>query len=203
MSGGTDHAGAPRATRPISLLFVNKYYAPDVAATGQILGDLAEHLAARGHSVRVLASRERYAACGRAASPAREFRNGVEVVRLGGTAFGRARHAGRVADYAAYYARVLARLLAGRRYDGVVFLTTPPLLGVVGWLARALRGQRYAVRRNAALGRGGRAPAACAELARLPARRLRRRPRPAHAPAHRCEGSATRACAHGARLGHG
>ena len=136
--------GGPLPDRPPSLLFVNKHYAPDVAATGQILGDLAEYLAARGHEVRVLASREGYAA-GRPAAPASERRNGVDVVRTGGTAFGRGRHAGRIVDYAGYYARVLARLLVGRRYDGVVFLTTPPLLAAVGWLARTLRGQRYGV----------------------------------------------------------
>jgi hypothetical protein len=115
-----------------------------VAATGQILGDLAEHLAARGYAVSVLASRGGYAAARRDGRAAEE-RNGVAVSRVGGTAFGRKRHAGRIADYAAYYARALVRVLAGPRYDGVVFLTTPPLLGVVGWLGRVLRGQRYGV----------------------------------------------------------
>ena len=140
-SPGRDGGSVPR---PLSILFVNKYYAPDVAATGQILSDLAEYLAARGHDVTVLASRGPYSA-GRRRAPVRERRNGVDVHRAGGTSFGRGRHAGRIADYAAYYVRVLARLLAGRRYDGVVFLTTPPLLSVVGWIARALRGQPYAV----------------------------------------------------------
>jgi glycosyltransferase involved in cell wall biosynthesis len=134
----------PGGGRAPSLLFVNQYYAPDVAATGQILGDLAEHLAARGYAVSVLASRGGYAAARRDGRAAEE-RNGVAVSRVGGTAFGRKRHAGRIADYAAYYARALVRVLAGPRYDGVVFLTTPPLLGVVGWLGRVLRGQRYGV----------------------------------------------------------
>ena len=40
---------------------------------------------------------------------------------------------------------MLARLLFGRRYDGVVFLTTPPLISLAGRVARALRGQRYGI----------------------------------------------------------
>lgn len=136
--------GGGDAAHPPSLLFVNKHYAPDVAATGQILSDLAEYLAARGYDVSVLASRDAYAAAGPSATR-NERRNGVRVTRVRGTAFGRGRHIGRIADYAAYYVRVLVRLLAGRRVDGVIFLTTPPLLGAVGWLARALRGQRYGV----------------------------------------------------------
>jgi colanic acid biosynthesis glycosyl transferase WcaI len=39
-----------------SLLFVNQHYTPDIAATGQCLADLAEHLAKSGYYVEVLAS---------------------------------------------------------------------------------------------------------------------------------------------------
>jgi colanic acid biosynthesis glycosyl transferase WcaI len=40
---------------------------------------------------------------------------------------------------------VLLAVLFGRRYDGVVFLTTPPLIPFIGLVAHAVRGQRYAV----------------------------------------------------------
>jgi colanic acid biosynthesis glycosyl transferase WcaI len=127
-----------------SLLFVNQHYTPDVAATGQCLADLAEHLARNGHDVEVLASRTRYGADD-VAAPAREVLNGVRVTRLSATNFGRRTHAGRVVDYASFYVKVLATLLFGRRYDGVVFLTTPPLIALVGRIARLVRGQPYAV----------------------------------------------------------
>lgn len=41
---------------PSPLLFVNQYYWPDVACTGQHLTDLAEHLAASGFNVEVLSA---------------------------------------------------------------------------------------------------------------------------------------------------
>jgi len=127
-----------------SLLFVNQHYAPDVAATGQFLADLAEYLVDAGYEVDVLAGHARYDA-GQVEAPPREVKNGVRVTRVATTHFGRRTNLGRLVDYASFYLAVLARLLFGRHYDGVVFLTTPPLIAVVGRVARALRGQRYGI----------------------------------------------------------
>jgi glycosyltransferase involved in cell wall biosynthesis len=131
-------------SRGTSLLFVNQHYHPDVASTGQHLTDLAEYLAAHGLGVEVLTGRGRYVA-GTLPAPAREVRNGVTITRVRSTAFGRASHVGRLVDYFTFYVRVLARLTGRRRYDGVVFLTTPPLMHVLGRLARLTRGQRYGI----------------------------------------------------------
>lgn len=126
------------------LLLVNQHYYPDVASTGQHLTDLAEHLAAEGYSVEVLTGRGKYVA-GKVEAPAREVRNGVRIRRLRTTSFGRGSHLGRVVDYLSFYVRVLAALLFGPARDGVLFLTTPPLLGFLGAIARLVRGQRYGV----------------------------------------------------------
>jgi glycosyltransferase involved in cell wall biosynthesis len=142
-SGGESEGGGG-AARPLSLLFVNQHYWPDVASTGQHLTDLAEHLAAAGHRVEVLSGRVHYVA-GALPAPAAERHNHVHIRRLQTTAFGRARHLGRIADYASFYVQVLWRILTGRRRDIVVFLTTPPLLSFIGWAGRRLRGQRYAI----------------------------------------------------------
>lgn len=132
------------AAERTSLLFVNQHYAPDVAATGQFLADLAEYLVDAGYEVDVLAGHTRYDA-GQVEAAPREVRNGVRVTRVATTHFGRRTTLGRVVDYASFYLAVLARLLFGRRYDGVVFLTTPPLIAMVGRVARAFRGQRYGI----------------------------------------------------------
>jgi colanic acid biosynthesis glycosyl transferase WcaI len=127
-----------------SVLFVNKHYWPDVAATGQQLTDLAEYLAADGFEVHVLTGAGRYVS-GALAAPRREVRNGVTVHRVRGTAFGRGTTLGRLADYASFYVSALARVVGGRRFDRVVVLTTPPLLSTLGAVARRLRGRRYGV----------------------------------------------------------
>jgi colanic acid biosynthesis glycosyl transferase WcaI len=125
------------------LLLVNQHYYPDVASTGQHLTDLAEHLARRGVDVEVLTSRGHYA--GYVDAPAREQRNGVRVRRVRTTAFGRTSRLGRIVDYATFYVRVLWTVCTEADLTGVIFLTTPPLLSVVGALGRAVRGRRYGI----------------------------------------------------------
>lgn len=115
-----------------------------MAPSGQFLMDVAEHLARGGYDVEVLTSRGNYLA-GRTAAPRRETRNGVRIRRVSASSFGRARHAGRMLDYLTFLLRVVAAIVLGPRRDGVVFLTTPPLLSVVGRIAFLVRGQRYGI----------------------------------------------------------
>jgi colanic acid biosynthesis glycosyl transferase WcaI len=84
------------------LIFVNRFYAPDESATAQLLTDLAEHLANAGERVLVLTSRLDYAR-GATDWPAQESRNGVDVVRLKTTGFGRAVLKLRALDYVSFY----------------------------------------------------------------------------------------------------
>lgn len=137
--------GEQRGSRHVTrVLLVNQHYPPDMAPSGQFLLDVAEHLAEEGYDVEVLTSRGNYLA-GRTAAPGRELRNGVRIRRVGASSFGRASHAGRMIDYLTFLLRVMAALLLGPRRDGVLFLTTPPLLSVAGRIAFLLRGQRYGI----------------------------------------------------------
>jgi len=61
------------------------------------------------------------------------------------TSHGRGSVAGRLLDYTSFHLQALRATLGSRKYRGIVFLTTPPLLSVVGWLGRVLRGRRYAI----------------------------------------------------------
>ena len=145
MNGSRERVPQEEGRKP-SLLFVNQHYWPDVASTGQHLTDLAEHLAGQGYRVGVLCSRGSYVR-GQVPSPRREVHNGVTIRRVRTTGFGRARHVGRLVDYASFYIRVLRAILTpGPAHpDVVIFLTTPPLLSVLGWIAKRLRGQRYGI----------------------------------------------------------
>jgi colanic acid biosynthesis glycosyl transferase WcaI len=130
------------------LLAINQHYYPDVASTGQHLTDLAEYLAARGTEVRVLTGRAHYVD-GHLEAPKHESRNRVEIRRFRTTTFGRGSRLGRIADYATFYIRALLALLTVRSNDELVvlFLTTPPLLAVMGWFVKALglRRLRYGI----------------------------------------------------------
>ncbi|QDU67137.1 glycosyltransferase family 4 protein [Engelhardtia mirabilis] len=125
------------------ILFVNQYYWPDVASTGQHLTDLAEHLAAHGHEVRVVCSRGKYDR-GQAQAPAREVRAGVEIRRLRATSFGKRRTlVHRALDYVSFHALAAFEVARSRWADVVVTLTTPPLLGLCGRLAQITSGAKH------------------------------------------------------------
>src|ERR1043165_9079977 len=124
------------------VFFVNRYFPPDHSATSQMAGDLAFFLARRGHDVVAVTSRQRYDDPS-ARLPPRERVNGVDVVRVATTRFGRGFLPGRALDYATFYLSAFFALLRrARRGDVVVALTDPPLISVVAALACALRGAR-------------------------------------------------------------
>jgi glycosyltransferase involved in cell wall biosynthesis len=129
-------AEAPR------LLFVNQYYWPDHASTAQHLTDLAESLAAEGYEVHVLCAQGRYSGAGER-PPARERRNGVRIHRVPATSLGRRNTLRRMADYLSFYARALAAAIALPRFDVVVTLTTPPIIGLIGTILRRWKRTRH------------------------------------------------------------
>lgn len=121
------------------LVFVNRFYAPETPASGQILADVAEGLGANGHDVTVITSHS-----GDPAIPRSATLNGVRVLRIRGTRRSRGGDVFRKAvDFATFYAGALIRLGREARRDAVVIaMTDPPLLGVGVWLVAGWRRAR-------------------------------------------------------------
>jgi len=124
----------------LRIAFFNRSYHPDVAATGQLLTDLAEDLARAGHDVWVVAGPPLSTAGDARRSSAlwpwrREMRRGVRILRAPGTAFRPARFAGRVANYVSYFLSSCLAALALPRVDVVVALTDPPIIGLAALAA--------------------------------------------------------------------
>jgi glycosyltransferase involved in cell wall biosynthesis len=132
---------APRRSGIRSVTFFNRFYWPDVAATGQLLTDLAEDLAAAGWSVRVVTGRTTYLGQDGLASR-REIRAGVEIVRVRGTRFGRRTLLGRAADYASYAVAAFVEALRSERGSVLVGMTDPPMFMSGVLLAARVRGCR-------------------------------------------------------------
>ena len=95
-----------------------------------------------GHEVSVICSRGRYLE-GKGTAPRREDRNGVVIQRVAATSFGKRSHLGRLIDYLSFHVLATARVLFSRQADVVVTLTTPPLIGLCGRLASALRATKH------------------------------------------------------------
>jgi glycosyltransferase involved in cell wall biosynthesis len=121
---------------------VNQYYWPDHASTAQHLSDLAESLAAEGYECHVLCSQGRYRP-GEPRPAAHELHEGVHIHRVPATSLGRRDTWARMTDYLSFYAGAAIRALMLPRFDVVVTLTTPPIIGLIGTLLRAARGTRH------------------------------------------------------------
>src|SRR5450755_3757059 len=121
------------------IILLNQYYAPDEAATAQMLADLGVSLAAAGHSVIAVCCDRSYAQPRRRYSR-HETIDGVRVDRVRTTSFGRASRLGRLTDYATFVLGAARRLLFGPRPDVVVALTTPPMIAYIPLMLRRYRG---------------------------------------------------------------
>ncbi len=124
------------------ILFINQYYAPDFAATAQILSDLCVALARAGHEVHVLCSRSIYDGR-RMELPAEEVLDGVHVHRIGIAQERRTRYRERLQGYVSFLSRSFARLQSLPRFDAVVTLTTPPFVSLLGVWSRLVRGAKF------------------------------------------------------------
>jgi glycosyltransferase involved in cell wall biosynthesis len=125
----------------MKILFLNQHYLPEVAATGQILAELAEDLARAGAEVTVLAGRPSYQGNGngsRGSADLPPFGGSITLRRVYTTRFNRHTTSGRLVNYASFYSSCAVAALM-ERADVVVALTTPPLLSTLGALRKQIR----------------------------------------------------------------
>jgi colanic acid biosynthesis glycosyl transferase WcaI len=120
-------AAATGEQRP-RLLVVNQYYRPGVEATARVLTELCEALVDEWDVIVVAGT------VAGAAGAGREWRNGVEVIRVRATAFPRRRRTLRALNYASYLLLAAAAGARARRPHVVLTMTDPPLVGAVAAL---------------------------------------------------------------------
>jgi colanic acid biosynthesis glycosyl transferase WcaI len=116
-----------------TVLFLSQVYAPDPASVGQHMTDAAEEMARRGHRVVVLTANSGYDDPSRK-YPARERRNGVDVIRLPFSSFGKSSILARTLGGLLFLSMAVFRALTVRGITRVVATTSPPM-GALGALA--------------------------------------------------------------------
>ena len=126
----------------MKILLLNQCFYPDVVSTAQHLTDLATDLAARGHDVTVIASDRGYD------DPTKRFKrrerwNGIDIIRIPSISLGKNGRWRRAFNFASFLLICALRLLALRRFDVVVALTSPPLISFLGALFVKLKGGSF------------------------------------------------------------
>jgi colanic acid biosynthesis glycosyl transferase WcaI len=126
---------------PLRVCYFNRSYWPDTGATGQLLTELAEDLAAHhGMQVTVISG---YPLSGSGGIAASETRNGVRILRARGSTLSQRTFAGRAANYLTYFLSALWIAVRLPRQDVTVALTDPPIVGLAALAARPRRGMVF------------------------------------------------------------
>ena len=133
----------------MNFVFLNQYYPPDAAPTGIMLARVVQEMTKAGHEVTVICAKGGYAS--RDANDQESCNvdehggDGVNVLRVGATSFGRGTFLGKMVDYVSFYLGVvwaLARL--SQQPDKIVALTTPPYLSILARIFSKLHGCGHA-----------------------------------------------------------
>ena len=128
-----------------SLLFINQYYYPDLASTGQLLTQLCESLS-EDYEVTVLTGFPSYSRRHvKAKLFAIERHNGVKIVRVYTSAFSRRFILGRLINYLSYFVTANFAVLLLCRRQVVIAQTDPPFIGLVALLAKWFKGSQVCI----------------------------------------------------------
>jgi colanic acid biosynthesis glycosyl transferase WcaI len=118
----------------MNILIVNQTFYPDVVSTAQHASDLAIALTQAGHAVTVICNSRGYDDP-KLRFQDRETWNGVKIVRIRSTGFGKSSKWRRTADFGTFMASCAFRLWALPQFDVVVAMTSPPLISFIASLA--------------------------------------------------------------------
>lgn len=122
------------------VLILNQFFYPDISATSQLMTDLAQDLAAQNVEVTALCSNVSYV--GGKSFPSSEQFGQVQIERVPVIAFDRANIFRRLGSYLNFYISAFWRLVWLPRQDVILVLTTPPLIAIVAYAIRLLKGTR-------------------------------------------------------------
>lgn len=140
----SNHTDSANGKRP-HLLFLNQHYLPDIAPTGKYLANLGEYLVRNGYRVTVICSHGKYLG-GQQNVPYKETLHGIEIIRVPATSMGRSSNIRRLVDYSSFMLLTLwYALFKVNKPDMICCLTTPPMLGLLGYLINKIKGVKYII----------------------------------------------------------
>jgi colanic acid biosynthesis glycosyl transferase WcaI len=122
----------------VRITIINLFYPPDLAPTAHMAAGLAEHRAALGDDVTVVAGTGAYLGGSERRPAAGPDGHGPRVIRLWTPGLGKATKVRRIGDYITFLLGAVARLVFLPRQDVVIALTSPPFVLVAAVAHRLL-----------------------------------------------------------------
>jgi colanic acid biosynthesis glycosyl transferase WcaI len=120
---------------PLRIAMINQFYPPDLSPTAHLAASLAEHRAADGDIVTIVASSGGYVPA--KGIQVRADSDNPRVHRVWTPGLGRANFVRRFFDYAAFYILASWRLAVMPEQDVLISMTTPPCIGWTAALHKA------------------------------------------------------------------
>ena len=118
----------------MNILLLNQAFYPDVVSTAQHASDLARGLIESGHQVTVICNSRGYDNP-KLRFPSEELWNGVKIVRMRSTAFGKLSKWRRATDFGTFMVSCASRLWSLPKFDVIIAMTSPPLISFLATLA--------------------------------------------------------------------
>ncbi len=118
----------------MNILLLNQAFYPDVVSTAQHAADLARGLTEAGHEVTVICNSRGYDDR-KLRFPSQETWNGIKIVRVRSTSFGKTSKWRRASDFGTFMASCALRLWLSGNFDVIVAMTSPPLISFLATLA--------------------------------------------------------------------
>lgn len=125
------------------LLIVTQHFYPEVAATAQLMTDLAIDLADKGIDVTVIAARPYYLTSEHKEIPPQEVFHSIKIIRVFTTRFNLGKIIGRIPNWLSFHISSLIRSILLTKNDIVLTLTIPPYIAFVGMILQRLKGSKF------------------------------------------------------------
>lgn len=123
------------------VVFLSQVFYPEDVSTGKLMTDLASELTVQGVDVTAICGQPSYYDFGRA--PSRIEHDGVHILRPPTTWFRKDNLLGRAVNILTYVMGTLLHCIRRREKGPLIILTTPPFLGLVGYICKRLHGTKY------------------------------------------------------------
>jgi len=125
-----------------SLMILSQYFYPDLAATGQLLTELAEDLTSYGYHIKVLTAKPSYYK-NKEKYLKEEIYQGIDIYRVFATKFNKNMISGRLFNFLSYFISVSFKLLFSKNEHLLLIVSNPPFLPFLGYLLKKIKNQKY------------------------------------------------------------
>jgi glycosyltransferase involved in cell wall biosynthesis len=124
------------------LMILSQYFHPDLAATGQLLTELAEDIISYGYNIKVLTAKPSYYK-NKEKYLKEEIYRGIEIYRVSATKFDKNMMIGRLCNFLSYLISVFSKLLFSKNKYPLLIVSNPPFLPLLGFLLKKVKNRRY------------------------------------------------------------